>query len=109
MPPVNPARWRELSPHLDEALDVPADARASWLAALSARDPALAADLQTLLEDHALPVRYQIPEPPPAQPAARANARGSDLYIHPPRGRIGRATDEAMERFVDETRMGVAK
>jgi hypothetical protein len=66
-------------------------------------------NVETLLEDHALPVRYQIPEPPPAQPAARANARGSDLYIHPPRGRISRATDDAVERFVDETRMGAAQ
>ena len=52
MPPVDPARWRELSPYLDEALDVPVDDRASWLAALSARDTVLAADLQALLEEH---------------------------------------------------------
>jgi serine/threonine protein kinase/tetratricopeptide (TPR) repeat protein len=53
MPSLDPARWRKLSPYLDEALDVPVDDRASWLAALSARDTALAADLQTLLAEHA--------------------------------------------------------
>jgi serine/threonine protein kinase/tetratricopeptide (TPR) repeat protein len=53
MPPVDPARWRELSPYLDEALDIPPDARASWLDSLSARDAHLAADLQALLEEHA--------------------------------------------------------
>src|SRR6476620_2668407 len=52
MPPVDPARWRELSPYLDEALDLPADARASWLAPLSARDAVLAADLHALLDEH---------------------------------------------------------
>ena len=56
-----------------------------------------------LLADHASPVEYQIPLPRPAavgQSAARA------LYIHPPRGRKGRAIDSATERFVEETRMG---
>jgi hopanoid C-3 methylase HpnR len=66
-------------------------------------------NVETLLKDHELPVRYQIPEPPAAQAAAKANARAADLYIHPPRGRAGRATDDAMERFVDETRMGAAQ
>ncbi len=53
MPPVDPDRWRELSPYLDEALDVPPEARASWLASLSARDAALAADLHALLDEQA--------------------------------------------------------
>jgi serine/threonine protein kinase/tetratricopeptide (TPR) repeat protein len=51
MPPVDPARWRELSPYLDEALDVPPEARASWLAGISARDAGLAADLHALLAE----------------------------------------------------------
>jgi hypothetical protein len=58
---------------------------------------------ELLLADHALPVAYQMPLPRPAEagrPAGRA------LYIHPPRGRKGRAIDSATERFVEETRMG---
>ena len=49
MPPINPERWRALSPYLDQALDVAEEDRAAWLAALSSRDPALADDLQHIL------------------------------------------------------------
>ena len=56
-----------------------------------------------LLADHALPVEYQIPLP---KPAAAPQTPGRMLYIHPPRGRKGRAIDSATERFVEETRMG---
>jgi hopanoid C-3 methylase HpnR len=60
---------------------------------------------ELLLADHDAPVAYQIPEPPvaTAEPLARRS-----LYIHPPRGRRGRAIDAATERFVEETRMGSA-
>ena len=56
-----------------------------------------------LLADHTAPVAYQIPSPPPA-PQARVNP--ASLYIHPARGRRGRAIDAATEEFVDATRMG---
>ena len=54
-----------------------------------------------LLADHALPVHYEIPLPQPTAAPAKHS-----LYIHPPRGRKGRAIDAATERFVDATRMG---
>jgi hopanoid C-3 methylase HpnR len=57
-----------------------------------------------LLADHKREVKYQIPLPPPAAPVTPA--RGRDLYVHPPKGRAGRAISEATERFVDATRMG---
>ncbi len=41
-----------LSPYLDEALDLPADARPSWLAGLAARNPDIAHDLADLLAEH---------------------------------------------------------
>lgn len=50
MPHVSPERWRVLSPYLDEALEIPADGRAAWLASIQARDTVLAADLRALLE-----------------------------------------------------------
>ena len=53
-----------------------------------------------LIADHARPVDYEIPLPG----AERARQQGS-LYILAPRGRKGRATDAATERFVDETRI----
>src|SRR5829696_9032113 len=49
MPPINPERWRVLSPFLDQALEVVAEERGAWLAALSTRDAALAADLHAIL------------------------------------------------------------
>jgi hypothetical protein len=63
-------------------------------------------DPEALLADHRLPVRYRIPLPP--EPVATPSVKSAQLYIHVPRGRAGRATDEATERFVDETRMGAA-
>ena len=52
MPPINPDRWRVLSPYLDEALEIAAEDRAAWLASISARDSALAADLRAILAQH---------------------------------------------------------
>ncbi|MGH7038809.1 MAG: hopanoid C-3 methylase HpnR [Stellaceae bacterium] len=62
---------------------------------------------ELLLADHSAPVAYEITLPP-AQGAAHRPAR-SALYIHPPRGRKGRAIDAATERLVDETRMGSSR
>jgi hopanoid C-3 methylase len=59
---------------------------------------------ELLLADHAAPTTYEIPLPPPRAPAPVAAP--ATLYIHPPRGRKGRAIDTGTEHFVDETRMG---
>lgn len=62
-------------------------------------DPALQ------LADHARPVRYEMALPP----VAREKINTKTLYVHGPQGRKGRAAlDDSTERFVDETRMGVA-
>jgi serine/threonine protein kinase/tetratricopeptide (TPR) repeat protein len=46
-------RWRVLSPYLEEALDIAGpNERQTWLAVLGARDPALAAEIQDLLDEH---------------------------------------------------------
>lgn len=45
-------QWRVLSPYLDKALDMDDAARAVWLTSLRAQDPALAAQLVSLLEEH---------------------------------------------------------
>ena len=52
MAPLSPDRWRALSPYLDEALALTRDRRATWLAAIGARDAALGADLESLLAEH---------------------------------------------------------
>ncbi len=61
---------------------------------------------EKLLADHARPVAYEIPPRGPAVAAKAAGARS--LYVHAPKARAGRHIDDATERFVDETRMGVA-
>ena len=55
---------------------------------------------ELFLADHDAAVAYQLP-PPPRQETI-------PLYVHPPRGRKGRAIDQATERFVEQTRMGTA-
>ena len=48
-------RWNEVSPYLDQALDLPKEERASWLAALREREPVIAARVETLLVEHSIP------------------------------------------------------
>lgn len=65
---------------------------------------------EKLMTDHAQPVRYQIPLPPPRSAATKEPlAKAAQLYIHPPRGRTSRHIDDTTERFVDSTRMGVTQ
>ncbi len=45
-------QWQEVSPYLDQALLMPPERRASWLAQLRARNPELGATLDSLLEEH---------------------------------------------------------
>ena len=52
MAPLSPERWRAVSPYLDEALEIPDDRRAMWLASIRARDAALGDDLESLLAEH---------------------------------------------------------
>src|SRR4051812_26772698 len=42
--------WREISPHLDEVLGLPAGARESWLADFEAREPDMAARVRSCLQ-----------------------------------------------------------
>jgi serine/threonine protein kinase/tetratricopeptide (TPR) repeat protein len=82
MSPVDPDRWRALSPYLDEALDLADEDRAVWLGALSARDAALAADLQSLLDEHAAVEQAGFLEAPVAgglRPQAAASLAGQTV------------------------------
>jgi len=54
---LSPERWRVVSPYLDEALELPDEQRALWLAALRRRDAALADDVETLFEMRSLASR----------------------------------------------------
>jgi hopanoid C-3 methylase HpnR len=63
-----------------------------------------------LLADHALPLRYALPAPPArAKAAAGRPGLGKQLYVHAPPKRATRNIDAATERFVDETRIGTVE
>ncbi|HEY1251791.1 MAG TPA: protein kinase, partial [Thermoanaerobaculia bacterium] len=52
MRPLSDERWRELSPHLDRALEMSGDERKTWLDRMRATDATLVEDLETLIEEH---------------------------------------------------------
>ncbi len=49
---LNPEQWQLLSPYLDQALAMTDEERAAWLRSLGEQDPALAAQLVELLDEH---------------------------------------------------------
>ena len=61
-------------------------------------------DPKLQMADHARPVRYEMSLPP--EPRAKVDPNA--LYIHKSQGRRGRQIDNVTERFVEDTRMGVA-
>jgi serine/threonine protein kinase/tetratricopeptide (TPR) repeat protein len=52
MSTLSPDQWKALSPYLDQALAMNDDVRAAWLSSLGEQDPALAAQLGALLDEH---------------------------------------------------------
>ncbi len=50
-PRLDTARWKAVSPYLDRALDMEDEARVAWLTRLREDQPALAADLEHLLDE----------------------------------------------------------
>ncbi len=71
-------RWRAVEPHLDRAMDMGAEERRAWLEELRAKEPRIAADLESLLAEQdeisgggflegVLP-----PHPPPSSLAGQA-------------------------------------
>jgi hopanoid C-3 methylase HpnR len=61
---------------------------------------------ELLLADHNMPVAYEISLPTAG--VGIRESRPAEFYIHPPRGRKGRAIDAATESFVEATRVGSA-
>jgi serine/threonine-protein kinase len=54
MSTLSPDQWRALSPYLDRALAMTDEERGEWLCVLREQDPALAAQLGSLLDEHRL-------------------------------------------------------
>ena len=94
-------RWRAISPLLDEALDLSADERHSWIAKLRAENPALAVDVETLLGDRdALEHSNFLDGAAVAidQPAPLAGTRVGAYTLVAPLGRGGMGTVWLAER-----------
>ena len=84
---VDPAHWRRISACLDEALDLDAEPRASWLARLAQAEPQLADEVAALLAEHdaALAEAFlegvaPLPMPAPTGPAATLQGRHLGAY-----------------------------
>ncbi len=51
MSPLTPDQWQQVSPYLDEALEIPAEQRDAWLSSIGEKDAKLAATLRSLLDE----------------------------------------------------------
>jgi eukaryotic-like serine/threonine-protein kinase len=80
MSTLSPDQWHAISPYLDEALAMPEDKRAAWLASLREQNPDMAGHLQTLLAEHrALAEKRfleQSPIPVPVEPGLAGQTIG---------------------------------
>lgn len=63
---MNPARWAELEPLLNHALDLPPESLESWLQQLRRDRPSLALDIERLLESESGPRAAWVDEDPAA-------------------------------------------
>src|SRR5512145_1279064 len=90
MPPLDPDRWRLVSPHLDRALDLDERDRAAWLTSLRTRDASLAADVEALLEEHCAVRVERFLEQPAAPHAGLEAVAGATLGAYTLVSPIGR-------------------
>lgn len=72
MSTLNPDRWQEVSPYLDEVLSLPEDERANWLGTFRKEKPALADLLQELLREQRVLIQKKFLE---GGPTAAAHTR----------------------------------
>lgn len=89
MSALNPERWQEISPHLDQALSLSEGERVRWLAALRAQRPELADLLEKLLEEHRALAEERFLESEPARPTNESSLTGDTLGAYKLISRIG--------------------
>ena len=79
MPTLRPDDWQEISPYLDQALAMSEDDRAVWLRSLGEKNPALAAQLTELLDEHRVLVEEGFLEKAPLELPGSAGLEGQTL------------------------------
>jgi hypothetical protein len=81
----NPHPWQTLSPYLDQALEMDDLQRVAWLASIRDQNPALAADLEALLEEYRVLLEQRFLEQPavPLQPTIAGQTIGAYTLIKP--------------------------
>ncbi len=79
MAALSPDQWQLLSPYLDQALTLSEAERARWLEELRAQNPALASQLQELLNEHQVAQRKRFLEKSPDSLAASQGLAGQIL------------------------------
>src|SRR5688572_31669455 len=89
MSTLDPDSWQAVSPYLDQALAMPDDERPAWLASLRQENPALADELQRLLDRHQALAAEQFLEGGTAGLAGQFALAGQTLGAYTLRSPIG--------------------
>ncbi len=79
MSTLSPERWREVSPYLDQALNMPEKERETWLKSLREQNPTLADHLQVLLDEHRALAGESFLEHSPTPPSGPSALAGQTI------------------------------
>jgi serine/threonine-protein kinase len=86
---IDAARWREISPYLDEALALPIESRSAWLETVREKNFALAADIERFLAELALIDREEFLESDPGPLFNQPSLSGQTLGVYTLESLIG--------------------
>lgn len=90
MPTLNPERWQEVSPYLDQLLSLPEHERATWMEKFRAQRPELAKLLQELFEEHSALAKEHFLERSPVPDALETSLPGQKIGSYTLISAIGR-------------------
>jgi eukaryotic-like serine/threonine-protein kinase len=79
MSTLSPDQWQTLSPYLDQVLALSEDERAAWLRSLAEKNPALAAQLVALIDEHRMLAKEGFLEKGPAALPSAPGLAGQTL------------------------------